>query len=55
MVCLKSDSLVIAANYDSEKVLMAILPYRGRSKPFVIYSEFLEVSEWSIVENLKFN
>ncbi|CEG46927.1 trna (adenine-n-)-methyltransferase non-catalytic subunit [Plasmopara halstedii] len=38
----KSDSLVIAANYDPEKVLMALLPYLGRSKPFVIYSEFLE-------------
>lgn len=40
----KSDSLVIAANYDPEEVLMALLPYLGRSKPFVIYSEFLEVS-----------
>ncbi|KUF86724.1 Non-canonical poly(A) RNA polymerase [Phytophthora nicotianae] len=39
----KSDSLVIAANYDPEEVLMALLPYLGRSKPFVVYSEFLEV------------
>ncbi|ETK71349.1 hypothetical protein F441_21883 [Phytophthora nicotianae CJ01A1] len=38
----KSDSLVIAANYDPEEVLMALLPYLGRSKPFVVYSEFLE-------------
>ncbi|RLN92634.1 hypothetical protein BBJ28_00020397 [Nothophytophthora sp. Chile5] len=38
-----SDSLVIAANYDPEQVLLALLPYLGRSKPFVIYSEFLEV------------
>ncbi|RLN05825.1 hypothetical protein BBJ28_00020785 [Nothophytophthora sp. Chile5] len=37
-----SDSLVIAANYDPEQVLLALLPYLGRSKPFVIYSEFLE-------------
>ena len=40
----KSDSLVIAANYDPKEVLMALLPYLGRSKPFVVYSEFLEVS-----------
>ncbi|RMX66281.1 hypothetical protein DD238_003110 [Peronospora effusa] len=38
----KSDSLVIAANFDPEEVLMALLPYLGRSKPFVVYSEFLE-------------
>ncbi|CEG40890.1 trna (adenine-n)-methyltransferase non-catalytic subunit trm6-like isoform x2 [Plasmopara halstedii] len=38
----KSDSLVIAANYDPEKVLMALLPYLECSKPFVIYSEFLK-------------
>ncbi|CAH0476091.1 unnamed protein product [Peronospora belbahrii] len=36
------DSLVIASNYDPEEVLMALLPYLGRSKPFVVYSEFLE-------------
>lgn len=40
----KSDSLIIAANYDPEAILMALLPYLGRSKPFVVYSEFLEVS-----------
>uniref|UniRef100_H3GKX8 tRNA (adenine(58)-N(1))-methyltransferase non-catalytic subunit TRM6 n=1 Tax=Phytophthora ramorum TaxID=164328 RepID=H3GKX8_PHYRM len=38
----KSDSLVIAANYDPEEVLLAMLPYLARSKPFVVYSEFLE-------------
>ncbi|CAI5722555.1 unnamed protein product [Hyaloperonospora brassicae] len=38
----KSDSLVIAADYDPEAILMALLPYLGRSKPFVVYSEFLE-------------
>ena len=41
----KSDSLVIAANYNPEAILMALLPYLGRSKPFVVYSEFLEVSD----------
>lgn len=39
----KSDSLVIASHYDPEPVLLALLPYLGYSKPFVIYSEFLEV------------
>ncbi|RLN45640.1 hypothetical protein BBJ29_009322 [Phytophthora kernoviae] len=38
----KSDSLVIAANYDPEELVLALLPYLGRSKPFVVYSEFLE-------------
>ncbi|GMF15076.1 unnamed protein product [Phytophthora lilii] len=38
----KSDSLIIAANYDPEEVLMALLPYLNRSKPFVVYCEFLE-------------
>ncbi|TDH72429.1 uncharacterized protein CCR75_003283 [Bremia lactucae] len=38
----KSDSLIIAANFDPEKILMALLPYLDYSKPFVIYSEFLE-------------
>lgn len=42
----KSDSLVIAADYDPEAILMALLPYLGRSKPFVVYSEFLEVSAY---------
>lgn len=40
----KSDSLVIASHYDPEPVVLALLPYLGLSKPFVIYSEFLEVS-----------
>jgi len=38
----QSDSLVIASHYDPEPVLLALLPYLGYSKPFVIYSEFLE-------------
>lgn len=38
-----SDSLVIASHYDPEAVLLALLPYLGYSKPFVIYSEYLEV------------
>ncbi|KAI9912620.1 hypothetical protein PsorP6_006202 [Peronosclerospora sorghi] len=37
-----SDSLIIAANYDPEQILMALLPFLNRSKPFVVYSEFLE-------------
>lgn len=38
----KSDSLVIACNYDPETMLFTLLPYLACSKPFVVYSEFLE-------------
>lgn len=38
----KSDALVIASSYDPEPLLFALLPYLARSKPFVVYSEFLE-------------
>ncbi|KAI9906606.1 hypothetical protein PsorP6_002854 [Peronosclerospora sorghi] len=37
-----SDSLVIAAIYYPEEVLMALMSFLSRSKPFVVYSEFLE-------------
>jgi hypothetical protein len=46
----KADSLVIASNYDPEEVLLALLPYLARSKPFVVYSEFLEVPARPLVE-----
>ncbi|DBA03000.1 TPA: hypothetical protein N0F65_003188 [Lagenidium giganteum] len=38
----KSDALVIACDFDPERVLMALLPYLHCSKPFVIYSEYME-------------
>jgi hypothetical protein len=38
-----SDSLVLACTFDPEKVLLKFLPYLKNSKPFVIYSEYLEV------------
>lgn len=38
----KSDSLVIACNYDPMTMLFTLLPYLACSKPFVVYSEFLE-------------
>lgn len=37
-----SDALVIASSYDPERVLLALLPYLACSKPFVVYSEYLE-------------
>ncbi|KAF1336116.1 tRNA methyltransferase, partial [Globisporangium splendens] len=38
----KSDSLIIACHYDPETILLTLLPYLACSKPFVVYSEFLE-------------
>lgn len=40
----QADSLVIASHFDPEQMLLKFLPYLACSKPFVIYSEFLEVT-----------
>ncbi|KDO24610.1 hypothetical protein SPRG_10142 [Saprolegnia parasitica CBS 223.65] len=37
-----SDSLIIASHYDPLSMLQALLPLLGLSKPFVVYSEYLE-------------
>lgn len=39
----KSDLLILASEYDPESTFITLMPYLGDSRPFVIYSECLEV------------
>nr|CCA25085.1 tRNA (adenineN(1))methyltransferase noncatalytic subunit trm6 putative [Albugo laibachii Nc14] len=38
----KSDVLILASEYDLESTFITLMPYLGDSRPFVIYSEYLE-------------